>query len=121
MNRDDVIHIANQTNLRHMFHLNKNASPGMCRPEDIEQFAALVAAHEREALLDAAKEIERLRLLLAEAYANMAPEYFEFVEPLLALPDDTALKEIIQQAKREVLEAADKCDEGYRIRARSAT
>ena len=92
--------------------------------ESLEQFAALVAAHEREALLDAAKEIERLRLLLAEAYANayhnMTPEYFEFIEPLLALPDDTTLKEIIQQATRDVLEAADKCDGGYRIRARSA-
>ena len=56
MDREDIIPIANQTNLGHMFHLNKDASPGMCHPEDIEKFAALAseagAAAERNKLAD---------------------------------------------------------------------
>jgi hypothetical protein len=31
-----------------MFHLNEDASPGMCRPEDIEKLAALVAKQVRD-------------------------------------------------------------------------
>jgi hypothetical protein len=34
--------LANKTGLGHMFHLNEHASPGMCRPGDIEKFAELI-------------------------------------------------------------------------------
>jgi hypothetical protein len=100
MDREDIIKMAKEVWMAGDVYIGPNH-------ESLERFAQLVKQQ-----------------LLAEAYANayhnMTPEYFEFIEPLLALPDDAALKEIIQQAKREVLEAADKCDEGYRIRARSA-
>jgi hypothetical protein len=48
MDREAIISMANQTNLGHMFHSNEDASPGMCRPEDIEKLAALVAKQVRD-------------------------------------------------------------------------
>lgn len=69
MTKDDIIRMAREAKFGFMTEKPKNATHMQCGINDLERFAALVAAHEREACAKVCEE--RLDPL---GYANLTAE-----------------------------------------------
>ena len=79
MNRDDIIRMAREAEFGFMTEKPKSATHMQCGIDDLERFAVLVAAAEREACAEIEKE-----LMLSPAFFATMDEYNAHKDAVLA-------------------------------------